>query len=284
MILIFDLCGGLCNQIFDINCSIDFAVKYNFNFSFRHCSFRLEDLKTFDNNKNFDDLFDENVYHKYNNFIPFKNISLLINNDNTINYISKSVHIWTDNDEHLINMLKMIPNDTDKKYIIIKQMFAIYDFKNIKNDIYSIIQPNSKIMNIYLHIKKQILPEKYNLIHYRYESDFTGFFNISNIQSLDYLIDKIDFKNKNLKIYVACSNLKSLSKTEYLLKDFNEYTNIIIKDDYLEKHDLNNLNFEEKAFIDFMIGKNAEEVYGHKKSSFSLLLNFMKNTHNFYNI
>ena len=167
MILIFDLCGGLCNQIFDINCYIDFAVKYNFNFSFRHCSFRLEDLNSFDNNKNFNDLFDENVYHKYNNFIPFKNISLLINNDNTINYISKSVHIWTDNDEHLINMLKMIPNDTDKKYIIIKQMFAIYDFKNIKNDIYSIIQPNSKIMNIYLHIKKQILPEKYNLIHYR---------------------------------------------------------------------------------------------------------------------
>ena len=44
-----------------------------------------------------------------------------------------------------------------------------------------------------------------------------------------------------------------------------------------------NLNFEEKAFIDFMIGKNAQEVYGHNKSSFSLLLNFIKNTNNYYN-
>jgi hypothetical protein len=77
MILIFDLCGGLCNQLFDINCSIDFAIKYNFNFSFRCCSFRLKDLNKFDNNKNFNDLFDENIYHMYKNFIPFKNISLL---------------------------------------------------------------------------------------------------------------------------------------------------------------------------------------------------------------
>ena len=200
-----------------------------------------------------------------------------------INALKNEALKLIDKNNQLINMLKLIPNDNDKKYIIIKQMFSIYDFKNIKNDIYSIIQPNNKLMNIYLHIKKLILPEKYNLIHYRYESDFTGFFNISNIQSLDYLIDNIHFKNKNLKIYVACSNLKSLAKTEYLLKDFNEYTNIIIKDDYLEKYKLNNLNFEEKAFIDFMIGKNAEEVYGHNKSSFSLLLNFMKNTHNFYN-
>jgi len=284
MILIFDVGGGLCNQIFDINCSIDIAIKYKFKFSFRHCSFRLKDLTTFDNNKDFNDLFDESAYYKFDHFIPFKNISLLLNNDNTINYISTKVNKWANDEEHLINMIKMIPTNTKKKYIIIKHIFSIYNFKNIKNNIYSIIHPNNKIMKMYLHIKKYILPKKYNLIHYRYENDFTSFFKIENIKSIDYLIENINFKNKNLKIYIACSNLKSLSKTVYLLKDFNEYTNIIIKDDYLENYNLNNLNFEEKAFIDFMIGKNAEEVYGHNKSSFSLLLNFMKNTHNFYNI
>ena len=284
MILIFDVGGGLCNQIFDINCSIDIAIKYNFKFTFRYCSFRLENLTTFDNNKSFNDLFDETIYYKFENFIPFKNISLLLNNDNTINYISTKVNRWANDEEHLINMLNMIPINTNKKYIIIKQIVSIYNLNTIKNNIYSIINPNNKIMNIYFHIQKYILPQKYNLIHYRYENDFTNFFNIENIKSLDYLMENIHFKNKNLKIYVACSNLKSLSKTVYLLKDFSQYTNIIIKDDYLEKNNLHNLNFEEKAFIEFMIGKNAEEVYGHNKSSFSLLLNFMKNTHNFYNI
>ena len=32
------------------------------------------------------------------------------------------------------------------------------------------------------------------------------------------------------------------------------------------------LNFEERAFVDFLIGVYAQEVYGHSKSSFSSLL------------
>jgi hypothetical protein len=283
MILIFDLGGGLCNQIIDINCSIDFAVKYNYQFSFRHCSFRYDDLQSFDNKKKFNDLFDENIYKIISNYIPFKNISLLLNNDNTINYVSTIVNTWAKSEIDLINSLNTTFTTSNKKYIIIKQLFSIYNIDNIKNNIYTKIFPNNKIMKIYNHIKKYILPKKYNFIHYRYENDFTTFFNIKNIKSIDYLIDKIYFKNRNLKIYIACSNLKKLSNTKYLLNNFYKYKNIIIKDDYLNKYGLNNLNFEEKAFIDFMIGKNAQEVYGHNKSSFSLLLNFIKNTNNYYN-
>ena len=43
-----------------------------------------------------------------------------------------------------------------------------------------------------------------------------------------------------------------------------------------------NLNFEELAFIDFMIGKNAQQVIGHSKSSFSVILNSSHNTNNYY--
>ena len=135
MILIFDVCNGLCNQLFDINCSIDFAVKYNFNFSFRFCSFRLEDLNKFDNNKNFDDLFDESIFAKYKNFIPFKNISLLLNNDNTINYVSTIVNTWAKSEIDLINSLNTTFTTSNKKYIIIKQLFSIYNIDNIKNNI-----------------------------------------------------------------------------------------------------------------------------------------------------
>ena len=44
------------------------------------------------------------------------------------------------------------------------------------------------------------------------------------------------------------------------------------------------LTQEEQAFIDFLIGKHAEEVYGHSKSSFSWLLNASKNSNNYYDI
>jgi hypothetical protein len=44
------------------------------------------------------------------------------------------------------------------------------------------------------------------------------------------------------------------------------------------------LNFEEAAFIDFMIGKEAAEVYGHHNSSFSVLLNFSNVTNNYYDL
>ena len=48
--------------------------------------------------------------------------------------------------------------------------------------------------------------------------------------------------------------------------------------------ELSNYNFEELAFIDYMFGLNSNEVFGHNKSSFSIMLNNIKQTKNYYNI
>ena len=42
------------------------------------------------------------------------------------------------------------------------------------------------------------------------------------------------------------------------------------------------LNFEQKAFIDYMFGVNSVECYGHHKSSFSVMINNVKETKNYY--
>jgi hypothetical protein len=49
MLLIFDTKGGLCNQFYDIMNGINFCLKYNIFFTFRYCSFRNEDLKSWTN-------------------------------------------------------------------------------------------------------------------------------------------------------------------------------------------------------------------------------------------
>ena len=50
-----------------------------------------------------------------------------------------------------------------------------------------------------------------------------------------------------------------------------------------DKSDWESLDGEEKAFIDYMFGYDSVEVFGHNKSSFSVILNNLKNTNNFYN-
>ena len=283
MIFIFDSCGGLCNQILDINCALDFSVKYNLAFTFRHCSFRLDDVNLFNNNIEFGNLFNKKHFTEYKNYIPFEKIKQKIDEKNTINYNNIIINKWCKDDNELFNMIKLIPKNTHKQFIIIKQFFCIYNFTNIKKNFYHIISPCEKIYNICVLIIKKLLPSKFNFIHYRYEEDFTSFFNISNIHSIDYLLDKIHFKNNKLKIYIACSNLKELSNTKYLHKHIDKYKNIIIKDDFLKKYNMHLLNFEQKAFIDYIIGQKSEEIYGYNKSSFSKLLNFTKHTNNYYN-
>lgn len=49
----------------------------------------------------------------------------------------------------------------------------------------------------YIQLKEQI-DNEYNYIHYRYEHDFTNYFNCT-IESLDKLLQTIPFKN-------ICSN------------------------------------------------------------------------------
>ena len=52
---------------------------------------------------------------------------------------------------------------------------------------------------------------------------------------------------------------------------------------FKKENNLVEWNFEEKGFIDYMIGLNSLQVIGHKNSSFSVMLNNLKATNNYYN-
>ncbi len=282
MILIFDTYSGLCNQILDIQASIHFALIHNYSFTFRNCSYRNEDIQTF-HNKPFDNLFNTKSFKYFKEYIDYNTIENEINEKNTFNIKDKRCIELVKNENELNELIIQLNKNTIK-YIVIKQFFSISNFTLHKNKFYNRIKPASHLYTIFLHLKKNILPNKYNFIHYRYEHDFTHFFKINHVVSIDSLIKNQKFKNKDLKVYIACSNLKSLSKTLYLTNDIYTYTDIIFKDDYLIENNLSHLNFEEMAFIDFLIGMNADEVIGHDKSSFSRLLNFYKHTKHYYNI
>lgn len=277
MILIFDTYCGLCNQFFDIQSAINYCNLKNFYFSFRNCSIRQENLKLF-NNVPFNKLFDEELFKKFDNYYEFDKIKDKVNDKNTFNYRGKrSIQLFKDEKE-LTYFLKNMTHE----FIILPQFFSISKFDNHFNNYYIKIKPNSNLYSIYLNLKKNLLPKKYNFIHFRYENDFTSYFNINYVLSIDSLLNRLDFKDKSLKTYIACSDIKKLSKTVYLCNDVYSYKNIIFKDDHFKKYNLHNLNFEEKAFIDFLIGINSQEIYGHSKSSFSSMINMFKNTRNYY--
>ena len=281
MILLFDTSCGLCNQLLDIQCAIHFCVKHNIEFSFRYCSFRnKDDLRLFFN-KPFHKLFDDKLFYHFKNYKNINKINSNINKNNTYNLINpkRSVELFSNENE----LLEFI-NENKYEFIILPQFFSICNFNDHQKKYYHKIKPNKFLFSIFMNLKNSLLPKKYNYIHYRYENDFTEYFNLNYTISIDSLLNRLNFKNKNLKIYIACSNLKELSKSIYLSNDIYSYKNIIFKDDRFEKYNINYLNFEEKAFIDLLIGVNSNEIYGHSKSSFSSMLNLFKSTSNYYNI
>jgi len=268
IIIIFDTYGGLCNQFHDINCGINFCIINNIKFSFRYCSFRNQNLTSWYNEK-IEKLFDVTFLKKYHDL--YVNIDdLYITNENTFNFNSNLVNTFLTHDN-----LKIIFT-VNKKFIILKQFCTVY-INNIKN-VYPYILPSNRIMDIYNKIKNQIINnnDQYNFIHYRYEKDFVDHFKVK-IQNLKPLIleTKQKFKNPNLKIYIATSNIKKLIDINDI-----ELCNIIL---FKNEDELTNYNFEECAFIDYMFGLNSNELFGHSNSSFSHMLNNMKNTSNLYN-
>ena len=280
MILVFDTFGGLCNQILDIQCAIHFCISNQFIFTFRFCSFRNNDNIKLFFDQPFGRLFNKKYFSTYSTYIDFEIIKKDINPNNTFNYKNKRAIEIFKNENEVINHLKHMKS----KYIVLKQFFAINNFKNQLHKYYLKIKPNNNLFTIFNILKKKLLPPKYNYIHFRYETDFTDFFNTTNVHSIDSLLKRLKFKNNQLKIYIACSNIKKLSKTHLLINDLYSYKNILFKDDFIIQNNLDYLNFEELAFIDFLIGINSCEVFGHKKSSFSSLLNNFKHTNNYYNI
>jgi hypothetical protein len=206
-------------------------------------------------------------------YIDIKNIHTT--HRNTENYLSKNCYTIYDK-----NNFDYIIKNCNKTYIIIKACWSIFGFDNlIYKDIHKLIFPSKKLMDLYENIKSKILnkDENYNFIHYRYEQDFTSHFKLNNIENLKDLIIRIKvlFKNTNLRIYIATSKIKNIIN----IND-PEIQNIIVTKN---EDDLINYNFEELAFVDYMFGFNSNEIFGHSNSSFSKMLNTIKNTNNYYN-
>lgn len=263
-ILIFDTFFGLCNQIYDIHYGINFCLKNKIKFTFRYSNFRKDDLTTFYDVK-FDELFDTDFLKKIKLYVDFNTLDLT--EENTYN-LTTNIHA----PKMLKNNIKYL-NYIKEPYIVLKGIFSLIEDIEISMNILDLIKPSPKIMNIYTNIydKLELNKESYNFLHYRYEHDFTVFHHINTIKSLQIILDTIRFKNPAYKIYIASSNVKRI------LNNVNT-SNLI----YKNEDEIALLNFEERAFIDFMIGKHSSEVYGHDKSSFSHALNKFKSTKNYY--
>lgn len=273
MLLIFDTKGGLCNQMLDIVACINISLKYNLKFTFRYCSFRNNDLNSW-NNESFDKLFNLSFFKKYKLYVESNMILSNINNNNTFNYDGKLYcsKFLNKNEDFLKQFIKL-----KKDYIVLVQFWSLYEFKNINDlNLCKSIIPADKLTNIFNKLRAKLLgDESYNFIHYRYEKDFIHFFKINNLKSLSDIIKNIKFKNNNLKIYIATSNAENVIDKNNL-----NYKRLVFKN---ENDDLlKNLNFEEKAYVDYLFGLYCQEIWGHSKSSFSRLLNNYKKTSNYY--
>jgi hypothetical protein len=163
---------------------------------------------------------------------------------------------------------------TKKEYIVLKQFWAVHLSQNKSMDIYPLIRPSPKIVEELNRVKASIFPQNmnYNFLHYRWEHDFTAHFRIQDIPSLDQLVQTVPFDEPELPIYVATTRLREQ------IKNPDTYNRIVYKDETRLTH----LNFEERAFIDFMIGLDSIQVMGNKLSSFSVILNTLKETNHYY--
>ncbi len=269
MIIIFDTHGGLCNQFYDIVNGINFCLINNIQFTFRYSSFRNDNLTSWVQ-VSFEKIFDSNFLNKYKLYINYNDIKDKITSDNCHNFNNKLLSLNIFKEDNILDQLIKL----NKDYVVLYQFWSLYKFKNFLDyKIHTYIIPSNNIMEKYIEIKNRIIgTEPYNFIHYRYEIDFTNYFKVK-VESLETLIENIKFKNNNLKIFIACSNIKNLI-------DLNnsKYKNLIYKNDDL----LLDLNFEQRAFIDYIFGLNSVECYGHRKSSFSVMINNIKQTNNYY--
>lgn len=186
--------------------------------------------------------------------------------DNTFNIEGAcSIRMFTD------KFLKEIL-EIKKDFVVVNQFWPVYKFQKMVKDI--IPAPAQRLMDMYVGIRTSLFPnnEPYNFLHYRYEKDFTSHFKCTVPPLKSLLLQlKNTYKNPALRIYIAASDAATLIDSQD-----PELAYIVTKQLDLE------LNFEEWAFIDYMIGLHSAEVMGHKKSSFSTMLNSRKGTANYY--
>lgn len=264
MIILFETYAGLCNQMFDIISGVYFTREFDFQYSFRSASFRQPNLVRF-YNVPFFRIFSEEPFLKEKNYIPYSSIREEINRQNTFNFDGKrTIQLW--NSKNFLNEIQKLSKKY--KFIIIKQFWplGLVSFKN--TDILNWIKPSPSLLETYYKIRKELnIPDKYIFLHYRYERDFIKFFQVK-IPNLNKIIKEINSDNK--PIYIASTNINQLldKKEDYIY--------------YKNEEKLKTLNFEEKAMIDFLFGLDSYEIQGHKKSSFSNVLNNIKGTNNYY--
>lgn len=172
--------------------------------------------------------------------------------------------------EQLYNLMKKYKYMNDDIFLIGSGLRKIYHF-GIPN-IMSYVTPSIKIRKIYEEFRNNMKNIKYNYIHYRHEKDFEKLAIDKSgpyyIPKLKYLIETIPFK-KNVTYNIATSNIENIIQNENIDKFIIYKKNI-------------NLNFDESAFLDFLISQDAEEVYGYNLSGFSKNINKIKNTNDYY--
>lgn len=274
MILIFDTGGGLCNQINDIIYGLQFCLNNQIKFTFRNCRYRNDNLSTF-YDVSFNKLFSYESFKECNLFIEYDSIKNNINVNSTYNLITNKIAAFLFNrDLDILTQLLEIKQE----YILIKQFWGISRNILLSNTkLLDCILPANHIVDLFKSIRIKLFPnnEPYMFIHYRYENDFTTHFKIT-IPKLDDILLLLKDKLHDTKyIYIATSNLHLL-----IDRDNKRYTYIKSKDDT----ELSHLNYEERAYIDYLFGIESVKVYGHSKSSFSQNLNRIKHTHNYYDL
>jgi len=256
----------------DISSGINFCIQYNISFTFRNCSFRNKDLVSWYPMK-FGTLFDTSFLQTYSSlYIDFSYCTLTPYN--TFNADGKLVS------KVFSYIYEQEIQNVSETYVILKQFSSLHDEYKLQTDIYRSILPSKRLYTLYTSIRDTLLKEHepYNCIHYRYESDFTNYFRLPNMESLASILIRLKrrFANPNLKIYLSTSNV-----TKILDVRNKHIADLVL---YKPEEDLKEYNYEELAFVDYMFGLHSQEIFGHSLSSFSNALNRIKSTENYYNV
>jgi len=294
-ILIFNLSGGFTDMQKNWISIMLFTKQYNYKFTIKYCTARPQsssnsiryiiDKEIIENKYKYDvkNLFNEKTFKIMNNYISFENIKNDICQENTFDFYEKYKCCEIFENKNILKNYKDILNEIDTKYIYVGDHFYFYAGYNIGNILYTkdfndTLIPSDRIINAYNNFISN-KNEKYNFIHFRYERDMICYCN--NIkQSIDYTLENVinlkTFKNNNLNIYIATSDIEDFYNKKLLKNPIDTYKNLF--------YNQNKMNyFDENAFIDFLIGINSEEILGFSHSGFSTVLNKLKNTENYYN-
>jgi hypothetical protein len=272
-VLVLDAYGGLCNQMMDIDSLVKFATQNSFQFAFQHCSLRDPSLTSW-SSAPFGTLFNEENLQELPGYLSCRELLL------------KGGKTWNSEGKRLVQLIKnskeVIEIAMNYDCLFIKQGWPVLEFPDVGLDLTQRIKPSLHILTEYAKLRLN-LPEKYNFLHYRYEHDFISYFSNekpdTSFPVLQKILDAHLFSNTEIPLYIAASGLANLPKS-HLKEDITKQKNILFTDEKKIK----GFNFEASAYLDFLIGEQAVEVFGHSRSSFSHRLNNLKNSSNYYDL